>query len=84
MTGLCLRVKSRAGERVMGAFLLLVVSTAVVVITITLRLAWREHRDRRLGARLGYSWGSSYNDRQQAARAAEREANHLRRAGWIG
>lgn len=68
----------------MDAFLLLIVVTLLVVIVLTLRLAWREHRDRRLGARLGYSWGSSYNDRQQAARAAEREANELRRAGWLG
>jgi len=65
------------------AFLLLILGTAVVVVLITVRLAWREHRDRRLGARLGYSWGASHNDKQQAARAAELEANALRKAGWL-
>lgn len=66
----------------MDAFLLLIVGTALVVVLITLRLAWREHRDRRLGARLGYSWGASFNDKQQAARAAQRETAAARMAGW--
>lgn len=66
----------------MDVFLLMIVGTIVVVVFLTLRLAWREHRDRRLGARLGYSWGASFNDKQQAARAAEREANPARMAGW--
>lgn len=66
----------------MDAFLLLIFGTAIVVLWITLRLAWREHQDRRLGSRLGYSWGSSYNDRKQAERAAAREAEVVRRAGW--
>jgi hypothetical protein len=64
------------------AFLALIVGTALVVLLITVRLAWREHRDRRLGARLGYSWGASFNDKQQAARAAQREGDPLRMAGW--
>jgi hypothetical protein len=64
------------------AFLLVIVGTILVVVILTVRLAWREHRDRRLGARLGYSWGASFNDKQQAARAAEREGNPARMAGW--
>lgn len=66
----------------MDAFLLLIVGTALVVVVLTLRLAWREHRDRRLGSRLGYSWGASFNDEQAAARAAQREADPIRNAGW--
>jgi hypothetical protein len=64
------------------AFLLLIVGTTFVVAYLTARLTWREHRDRRLGSRLGYSWGASYNDQQQAARAAQRDADPVRRAGW--
>lgn len=67
----------------MDAFLMLIVGTALVLVLITLRLAWREHRDRRLGSRRGYSWGASFNDKQQAARAAEREADPARLAGWL-
>ncbi|MHA6695786.1 hypothetical protein [Homoserinimonas sp. A520] len=67
----------------MDAFLALIIGTAVVVVLITARLAWREHRDRRLGSRLGYSWGASFNDKQQAARAAQREADPARMAGWL-
>ena len=66
----------------MDVFLLLIIGTILVVVILTVRLTWREHRDRRLGARLGYSWGASFNDKQQAARAAEREANPARMAGW--
>ncbi|MEX1077674.1 MAG: hypothetical protein WED09_01020 [Homoserinimonas sp.] len=66
----------------MDAFLLLMIGTALVVVLLAARLAWRDHRDRRLGSRLGYSWGASFNDKQQAARAADREADPLRKAGW--
>jgi hypothetical protein len=74
-------VQSRAGEETVEAFLLLIIGTALVVVVLTLRLAWREHRDRRLGSRLGYSWGASFADIERAARTAEREADPLRMAG---
>lgn len=67
----------------MNTFLILIYGTAVVVLWITLQLAWREHRDRRLGARRGYSWNASYNDRTQAERAAQHDTEAVRKAGWL-
>lgn len=67
----------------MDAFLLLIFGTAVVVVYLTVRLAWREHRDQRLGSRLGYSWGSNYNERRAAARAAELESDAVRKSAWL-